>query len=71
MIEEIKSKSPHLKINYAWDIFVNNDIAIREDFELLTRKHKSQKLSETNRAFNEENIFIEKGAKIECAVLNA
>jgi UDP-N-acetylglucosamine diphosphorylase/glucosamine-1-phosphate N-acetyltransferase len=71
LIEEIKTTVPHLKINYTWDIFANNDIAIKDDFELLTKKHKSQKLSPTNKAFSEENIFIEKGAKVECAILNA
>ena len=71
LIEELKITTPHLKINFTWDIFINNDIAIRDDFELLSLKLKSQKISNTNRVFNEENIFIEEGAIVECATLNA
>lgn len=70
-IEEIKLSDPPLKINHTWEIFSKNDIAIREDFTLLTKGRKSQKLSGTNRVFGENEIFVEKGAKVECAILNA
>ncbi|MCK9423269.1 MAG: GlmU family protein [Bacteroidales bacterium] len=70
-IEEIRIAEPPLKINHTWEIFSKNETAIQEDFELLTRGRKSQKISISNRVFGEENIFVEKGAKLECAVLNA
>lgn len=70
-IEEIKLSDPPLKINHTWEIFSKNDIAIREDFTLMTKGRKSQKLSGTNRVFGENEIFVEKGAKVECAILNA
>jgi len=70
-IEEIKLSNPPLKINHTWEIFSKNDIAIREDFTLLTKGRKSQKISGTNRVFGENEIFVEKGAKVECAILNA
>jgi len=70
-IEEITIHSSPLKINYTWDIFAKNDAAIKEDFILLTKGKKSQKLSPTNRFLGEENIFVEKGAKVEFATLNA
>jgi len=70
-IEEITISSPPVKINYTWDIFAKNDAAITEDFKLLTEGRTSQKINSSNRFLGEENIFIEKGAKIEFATLNA
>jgi len=63
--EEVKS------IQFPWDIFHLNDYAIRQDFNLLTEKRKSQKISKTNRVVKAGNIFIEKGAIVEHSVLNA
>ena len=37
-------------IQYPWDVFQLNDWAIRQDFELLTRKRKSQPIPKTNKA---------------------
>jgi len=70
-IEEIALKFAPLKINHTWEIFTKNDEAIREDFNLITKGRKSQPVSETNRTFTREQIFIEKGARVECAYLNA
>jgi UDP-N-acetylglucosamine diphosphorylase/glucosamine-1-phosphate N-acetyltransferase len=70
-IEEIQVLEPPLKVSHTWDIFAKNDFAINEDFKLVTKGKKSQKLSDTNKVLGEENIFIEKGAKVECATLNA
>ncbi|HUS02235.1 MAG TPA: putative sugar nucleotidyl transferase [Chitinophagaceae bacterium] len=58
-----------VKIEYPWHIFQNNDIAIREDFELITEKRKSKKLSSTN-IVTGHDIFIEKGAAVEHSILN-
>ncbi|MCX6266815.1 MAG: GlmU family protein, partial [Bacteroidetes bacterium] len=69
-IEEIQMTEPPIKINHTWEIFSKNEIALKEDFHLLTKGRKSQKLSETNQVFGLENIFVEKGARVECAVLN-
>jgi len=53
------------------NLFSANDQEIRRDFELITKGRKSQKLSDTNTTINPENIFVEEGASVECAVLNA
>ena len=58
-------------IQFPWDIFRLNDWAIRQDFILLTKKRKSQRISKTNKAIKPSQIFIEKGAKVECSILNA
>jgi UDP-N-acetylglucosamine diphosphorylase/glucosamine-1-phosphate N-acetyltransferase len=59
------------EINYPWNIFGLNVWAIAQDFALLTEGRKSQKISGTNNVSNPENVFIEKGAVVECSYLNA
>ncbi len=56
-------------LSSLWDIFSYNDTAIRDDFERITRGRFSQKISGTNKIIG-NNIFIEEGAKIECAIIN-
>jgi UDP-N-acetylglucosamine diphosphorylase/glucosamine-1-phosphate N-acetyltransferase len=70
-MHEIECDLPHLKINYPWDIFALNGQAIEDDFKLLTHGRKSKVLSDSNRLVNEENIFVEAGAKVECTIINA
>lgn len=60
-----------LTIFHAWDLFTHNDAAIRFDFDLLTKGRQSQPISPTNQVLFPENIFLEAGAKVEFAILNA
>lgn len=60
-----------IHINHLWDLFTYNDKAIRFDFGLITKGRKSQPISETNGVINAGNIFLEQGAVVEFAVLNA
>ena len=69
-VEEIETSVDYLEIQNTWDIFALNDKAILDDFRLLTRGRTSQKLSDTNRSAGGE-IFIEEGAVVEFATLNA
>jgi UDP-N-acetylglucosamine diphosphorylase/glucosamine-1-phosphate N-acetyltransferase len=57
-------------IENIWDIFSDNGREIEADFKLLTKAKKSQKISDTNTVIG-KHIFIEKGAKISCSILNA
>ncbi len=66
-----ETKAFSLYIKNLWDIFQKNGKAIEDDFELLTKGKKSQKISKSNQVINPKNIFLEKGAKAECAILNA
>lgn len=59
------------KINFPWDIFTNNDTAINEDYELLTKGRKSNPISNTNQVSFKERIFLEEGAKVDFSILNA
>ena len=70
-IDEVAVNNPPVRINNPWDIFVRNDTAIRDDYKLLTKGRKSQPLSETNQVLGAENVFVEKGARVECVILNA
>jgi UDP-N-acetylglucosamine diphosphorylase/glucosamine-1-phosphate N-acetyltransferase len=58
-------------IRHPWHIFMYNGEQINVDFEILTKGRISQKLSNTNTILGEENIFVEEGAEVECALLNA
>jgi UDP-N-acetylglucosamine diphosphorylase/glucosamine-1-phosphate N-acetyltransferase len=58
-------------IHYPWDIFHLNDWAMRQDFLLLKGKRKSQRISKTNKIKSPSNVFIEKGATVEHAIINA
>ena len=54
------------------DLFSFNEKTINFDFDLLTNGRISQPLSETNGFLgNKEDIFIEEGAEIEFATINA
>lgn len=75
--------SPFEKIQYAgevgsitntWDIFTLCGKELVKDFELLTADKQSQKISTTNRVLgniSDDQIFLEPGAKVEGAILNA
>ena len=60
-----------MQVSQLWHIFEFNDDCIQSDFKLLTEGRTSQLISETNACTNPENIFIEDGAKVEHAILNA
>lgn len=60
-----------VRVEHPWNIFSKNGIALEADFELLTHGRKSQPISSTNQVASAENIFIEEGAKVEFATLNA
>ena len=60
-----------ITVKNTWDIFANNDVALREDFELITKNRKSEPIPSSVNVLSAENIFIEKGAKLEFVTLNA
>ena len=69
--EQIDFEEELLRVNNTWDIFSLNDKAIQQDFELLTEGRKSQPIPQGTQYVNKENIFIEEGAEINFAILNA
>ena len=58
------------KVNHLWDLFQMNDSEIRADFDILTKGKKSSALSETNTIIGGKQLFVDKSAKIEAAIIN-
>ncbi|MBU2650625.1 MAG: GlmU family protein [Bacteroidetes bacterium] len=69
-VEELEAAGSFLKLNHLWDIFSLNGAAMEEDYRLLTEGRKSAPIPKSNR-INGSDIFIEEGAKVEMAYLNA
>ncbi|HET8855495.1 MAG TPA: GlmU family protein [Salinimicrobium sp.] len=59
------------RIQNTWDIFSKNAESISADFELLTSGRESQEIPSSNQIIAPENIFIEEGADVQYAILNA
>jgi UDP-N-acetylglucosamine diphosphorylase/glucosamine-1-phosphate N-acetyltransferase len=60
-----------LYIEKLWDIFSLNDQAIRHDYTKITSGRTSQPIPDGNNYINKEYIFIEEGARVQGAFLNA
>ena len=59
-------------INHLWDIYLQNGAQIQADFEQLTRNRNSQNIADPHtRCYAPEAIFVEEGATIRAAILNA
>jgi len=69
--DEVESKAVHKKLNNTWDIFSMNAEEIKSDYDIITKGRKSAEISETNRIAGQGNIFVEEGAKVEFAIINA
>ncbi len=60
-----------LEIYHPWHIFLINGEALLEDFRAITQGRESQPIPSSNRVINPNHVFIERGATVECAILNA
>lgn len=73
--EELKTvvfSEPITVIQRVWDIFAENGAQIKADFANITHNRTSHPLSDPHtRCYAPENIFIEEGANIRAAILNA
>lgn len=69
--KKINFEGDLLRVENTWDIFSKNDIALQEDFEMITKGRQSAPISSTNHLINPENIFLEEGARVEYSILNA
>lgn len=59
------------KLSRLWEILGLNGPALLEDFELVTKGRKSKPIPAHVRVLAPENIFIEEGARVEMATINA
>ena len=70
--EIIQLDSPPALLLKTWNIFQFNGAEIKKDFALLTKGRKSAEIADPfTRVYSPENIFVEEGAIIRAAVLNA
>lgn len=67
--ESVEYNGQFLKITYPEDIFKFNDVALRADFAILTKRRTSAKLSATNTIIGDD-IFVEEGVEAECCTFN-
>jgi UDP-N-acetylglucosamine diphosphorylase/glucosamine-1-phosphate N-acetyltransferase len=58
-------------IEYPWDLFRINGQEIRKDYQLLTAGRFSQPINDPATTTYGSEIFVEEGAKIKAAILNA
>ena len=58
-------------INYTWDLYLQNGDQIRSDFILLTQNRISQKITDPYTMCYGNEIFLEPGATVKAAILNA
>ncbi|MCJ7758110.1 MAG: GlmU family protein [Gillisia sp.] len=68
---QLELEGDAFQIAHTWDIFSKNGDALLADFELLTKNRKSQPIPGSNNVIGRENIFVEVGANVEFATLNA
>lgn len=70
--EEVEFTDEITQITHNWHIFKKNGDQIRADYAVLTNGRKSQPIKDPyTRTYNLGNIFIEEGANIKDATLNA
>ena len=68
---QIEFEEELIQIKNTCDIFTFNGAAIQQDFELVTEDRTSEPIPEGVQVLNKKNIFIEEGAEILFATLNA
>ena len=70
--EPVQLEKEPVLVQKTWNIFQFNAAEIRKDFALITQGRVSQPVNDPHTiVYAPENIFIEEGAKIKAAVLNA
>ncbi len=70
-LEMIEYQGSPLKLNYPWDIFSHNHEAIRHDWPLVTAGKKSAGFGKGSHVIAPENVFVEEGARVSHAMINA
>ena len=70
-LNAIESHSEFNKINDLWDVFSLNGKEINSDFSHLVKGSVGEKISITNTVIGNNPIYLEKGSKVECSILNS
>lgn len=71
-LKKVEYEGEAMVIEQPWHIFQKNGLAIREDFDILTKGRESAGISDPHTiVYGADNLFIEEGATIKAAVINA
>lgn len=70
-LQEFQTDDTISLLNHVWDFFQKNGEELLKDFALITAGRKSAAIPESNTTWNASQIFIEEGAWVEGAMLNA
>lgn len=62
---------PFVRLRRPWDILQALRATIEFDFHLLTRGRQSATPGSSNHVLAPDNVFVEDGAVVQCAILNA
>ncbi len=60
-----------LHVKYPYDIFTLNGECLIVDYKTLTQGRVSSEINPDNKIIAPENVFVEKGAKLNCCIINA
>jgi UDP-N-acetylglucosamine diphosphorylase/glucosamine-1-phosphate N-acetyltransferase len=71
-LKKIYYRHPVRMISKPWDLFLENNAELFQDFVLITRGRESRPIPDPfTRTYRDRNIFIEEGVDIKAAVINA
>lgn len=71
-LKQIKYEGDITVISQPWHIFKQNAAQIQADFDLLTHDRASEDVIDKHTViYGEENLFVEEGASIHAAIINA
>jgi UDP-N-acetylglucosamine diphosphorylase / glucose-1-phosphate thymidylyltransferase / UDP-N-acetylgalactosamine diphosphorylase / glucosamine-1-phosphate N-acetyltransferase / galactosamine-1-phosphate N-acetyltransferase len=71
LFENIKKGGGQKWLHHPWDIFKYNKECLLSDFAMLKGSNVGVNIYKSSTLINPSNIYIEEGAKVECAILNA
>lgn len=63
--------NPVVKVQHPWDLFALNGQQIKQDFRHLTQHRSTQPLHDPHTVTYGHEVFLEEGAQVKAAVLNA
>lgn len=70
VIVDYQGETPVI-LKERWDLYQKNGEILEQDFEMITKGRTGVQLSSTNTVIGDSSrIFLEKGAKVEAAILN-
>ncbi len=70
-VEPRHTRSKIRKLSNLWDIIVLNSGEILADYVLITKGRESQPLSPHVQVINNADVFVEEGAQVDLAMINA